>query len=409
MAFLYLVSPSERLNTILPRFSRIEETETLSIFEAVGRVAAEDIYSDEDIPPLPRSTVDGYAVKSEDTMGATPETPAMLLKKGEISIGKVPEDGIGPGETMYIPTGGILPEGANAVVMIEYTEEIPPYIEIYRGVSPAENTVMPGEDIKKGMLLIKKGTKLHARHIGLLAYTGKTEIKVYRKPKIAIFSTGDEIVPPDKTPPIGKMRDANGPMLKALFSSMGTIIDTDITIIPDKEDSLRKALEDATQKADVVLLSGGSSAGTRDLVVSVIESLPESEIIFHGLRISPGKPTIVAVSGGKPVIGLPGHPASCFVSAKIVASTIIDYISGNDNLKPLTFIRAVMAKEVFSKPGIEEYIRVSVDFSTTPPRVYPMVTQSGITYTLAVADGLARIPAEKEGVAEGEEVEVMLL
>ncbi len=409
MAFLYLVSPSERLTPIYHRYSRIEDTEEVSIFQASGRILAEDIYSTENIPPLPRSTVDGYAVKSEDTMGASPETPAMLLKKGEIHIGEIPKEDIAPGQTMYIPTGGILPEGADAVEMIEYTEEISPYVEMYRSVAPGENTVQPGEDIKEGMLLIPKGTKLHARHIGLLAYAGITTVKVYRKPKIAIFSTGDEIVPPDSYPEPGKMRDANGPMLKAMFGGIGEILDVSPVIIPDKREAMEKALKEALNIADIVMLSGGSSAGTRDLVVSVIKSLPDSEILFHGLRISPGKPTIVAVSGGKPILGLPGHPASCFVSAKLIGTNIVEYIAGSNRQTPFVFIRGIIKTEVYSKPGIEEYLRVKIDFSTSPPTVEPMITQSGITYTLAMADGLARIPPEKEGLSAGEEVEVMLL
>ncbi|UZN23248.1 molybdopterin molybdenumtransferase MoeA [bacterium 3DAC] len=409
MAFLYLVSPSERLTPAYHRFARIKETEDISIFQAKGRVLAKDIYSSENIPPLPRSTVDGYAVKSEDTMGASPETPAMLLKIGEIHISELPKEKIAPGQTMYIPTGGILPEGADAVEMIEYTEEIPPYVEMYRSVAPGENTVQPGEDIKEGMLLISKGTKLHARHIGLLAYAGITTVTVYRKPKIAIFSTGDEIVPPDTKPGPGKMRDANRPMLKSLFADMGEILNVSPTIIPDEREAMEKALKEALETADIVMLSGGSSAGTRDLVVSVIESMSKSEILFHGLRISPGKPTIVAVAGGKPILGLPGHPASCFVSAKLIGTNIVEYISGSDRQTPFVFIRGVMKTEVYSKPGIEEYLRVKLDFSTSPPTVEPMITQSGITYTLAMADGLARIPPEKEGLSAGEEVEVMLL
>ncbi len=409
MAFLYLVSPYERLTPVYQRFARIKDTEKVSLLQAKGRILAEDIYSNEDIPPMARSTVDGYAVKSADTMGASPETPSMLIKKGEISIGTIPQEEIGPGETMYIPTGGILPPGADAVEMIEYTEEIPPYVEMYKSVAPGENTVQPGEDIKKGMLLIPKGTKLHERHIGLLAYAGIISIPVYRKPKIAIFSTGDEIIPPENLSTPGKMRDANGPMLKAMFSEIGEIIPVNPAIIPDDKEYLLQTLLKTLEIADIIMLSGGSSAGTRDLVVEVIESLPAVEILFHGLRISPGKPTIVAVANNKPILGLPGHPASCFVSAKLIGINIVSYISGNNRQVPLTFIRGVANSEIYSKPGIEEYIRVKIDFSTSPPAVVPMVTQSGITYTLAVADGLMRIPPEKEGISIGEEVEVMLL
>jgi len=409
MAFLYLVSPHERLISIYNHFKKIDEQEIIKLQDAVGRVLAENIYSRENIPPLPRSTVDGYAVKADDIMGATYETPAMLFKKGEIKIGEIPQEKLNPGETMYIPTGGILPKGADAVEMIEYTEEIPPYVEMYRSVSPGENTVQPGEDIRQGMLLIEKGSKLHERHIALLSYVGITRIKVYREPNIAIFSTGDEIVPPHEKPEPGKMRDANGPMLKAIFRSYGNVLNTSPSIIPDNLEIMKETLHEWLDKSDVLILSGGSSAGIRDLVISAIESLPNSKILFHGLKISPGKPTIVAVANGKPILGLPGHPASCFVSAKIIGINIIDYVSGNKKPQPITFIRGIMKTEVYSKAGIEEYIRVTLDFSSKPPIVTPLITQSGIIYTLSIADGLARIPPEKEGLSAGEEVEVMLL
>jgi len=405
VAFLHLISPQQKLQDILKNFRRINTTEKLHIYTATARVVAEDIYANENIPPLPRSTVDGYAVIAEDTTGATEATPALLKLVGRLEIGKIPDIEIHPGECAYIPTGGILPRGSNGVVMLEYTDESAGFVEVFRGIAPGENTVQPGEDIREGSLLIPTGTRLHERHIGLLAYTGIIEIATYRKPTIKIFSTGNEVVPPQQTPKPGQVRDANGPMLMAMFSNLGEV-DKEITIIPDDQNKLTNAIESSNE--DVIIFSGGSSAGMSDHVEAAIQAAG-GRILAHGLTIKPGKPTLIGEVNGRPIIGLPGHPASCFVSAKLVAEPIIRWISGENKLKPAIFIRGIVASDIPSRAGIEEYIRVKINFSEGIPLVTPLYTQSGIVFTLAHADGLARIPPEKEGLEKGEEIEVMLL
>ncbi len=405
MAFLHLIDPQKKLRELLTSFRRMTVTERIHIYDGLGRILAEDIKAHEDIPPLPRSTVDGYAVIAEDTTGASEATPALLKLVGRLEIGSIPELEIRPGECAYIPTGGILPKGSNGVVMLEYTDESAGFVEVFRGIAPGENTVQPGEDIKQGLLLIPAGTRLHERHIGLLAYTGITEINAYKKPTIKIFSTGNEVIPPDQTPKPGQVRDANGPMLMAMFGNLGKVT-REIAIIPDSEEKLTKAIENSDE--DVIIFSGGSSAGVSDHVEAAIRNAG-GRILAHGLTIKPGKPTLIGEVEGKPIIGLPGHPASCFVSAKLVAEPIIQWISGENTLKPAVFIRGIVASDIPSRAGIEEYIRVKIDFSGGIPMVTPLYTQSGIVFTLAQADGLARIPPEKEGLERGEEIEVMLL
>ncbi len=400
------VAPPKKVFEVINSFSPVSE-ELIHIDDALGRVISEDVFSPCDLPGFFRASMDGYAVRARDTFGASQSLPAILRIKGEVKMGEIPKVKVGEGEAVKISTGGMLPEGADGVVMIEYCHRIDEEtIEVERAISPFENVIAPDDDVKKGELVLKKGKRLRPQDIGILAGLGIASVKVYRKPKVAIISTGDEIVPIEKEPPPGKVRDINRYTLSAFCRSLFAE-PVFLGICPDDFSRLKDLVEEGLRIADTVWISGGSSVGTRDLTLKVFESISDFRLLVHGIAISPGKPTIIGTVKEKPVVGIPGHVASALIVAEVFMSRLLRRLSGEDPFQDPPKIEARMTRNIESAPGREDYIRVKLVEKDKQLYAEPIIGKSGLISTLVEADGLVRVDMNKEGVYEGEKVEVI--
>jgi molybdopterin molybdotransferase len=376
-------------------------TETVPVEQSAGRVLAADIEADTDIPGFNRSVVDGYAVRSADTTGAGTALPSLLQCVGRVAMGTTDwKLVIRDNECAYIPTGGVLPEGADAAVMVEYTEEAGDIILIKKPVSHGENVLLRDEDFKKGGIVLRQGRRLTPQDAGVLAACGCAMVTVAKKPVFGIISTGNELVPVTAIPGPGQVRDANASMLAAWLSEYGCI-PRFYGIVKDEHKAFEAILSKALPECDVVLLSGGSSKDDRDMTAGVIAG--RGEVLIHGIAIAPGKPTIIGRIEGKPVFGLPGHPASAFVVLIAIVRPLIDRMLGLE--KPLIrSVKAILAENIPSQRGREEYVRVRVENG----KAIPQFGKSGLLNTLVSSDGLVCIPAGYEGLEKGSEVEVIL-
>jgi molybdopterin molybdotransferase len=406
--FFKVVTPAQVFETLLG-FNRLA-IETVPLDDVLHRVCGTDITSPEDLPPLPRSTMDGYAVRAADTFGASDAIPALLDVAGAVAMGEIPGIAVGPGQAAAIPTGGFLPKGVDAVVMVEYTNPAGEgAIEVSRPVTAGENVLGKAEDAARGDVVIPAGKKLLPQEIGLLAGLGITEVLVHQRPRVTIISTGDEIVPVTDIPPPGRIRDINSHSIAALVRAVGGKAEM-FDPVPDDPALLRDALDRALASADVVVLSGGSSVGERDHMLQVVSSLPGSVVHAHGIAISPGKPTLIASVGGKPVFGLPGHPVSALVVAQVFLAPFLLYLQGQELKRtPAGMrLRAVLASSVHSAQGREEYVRVKLEEREGLPGARPVFGKSGMLSTLVKADGFIILPIHTEGLSVGETVEVFL-
>ena len=386
-------------------------TETLPTIRARARVLAQDLYSRVDLPHFNRAAMDGYAVKSKDTFGASATLPAYLKLAGTVEMGKEVTRPLDKGEAMRISTGGMLPPESDGVVMIEYTEEASGgMVEVQRGVSPWQNVIQIGDDIKKGDLVFQRGRRLRSHDLGALTGIGIASVPVYKNPRVALISTGDEIVEVDAEPLPGQVRNINQHSLAGLVEEHGAELE-DFGVVRDDRDALAHTLSQALERADLVLLSGGSSVGARDIASDVILSFPTAEMHFHGISVSPGKPTIFATVAGKPVLGLPGYPVSALVIFDLFAAPLIRVIGGEDAATAGQFrstTRAILKTNVASQPGREDYVRVSLTKVENQLYATPLPNKSGAIFTLVKADGMIRIDLNQEGIEAGEEVEVIL-
>ncbi len=386
------------------------KTETISLKNAGGRILANPVVSDIDIPPFPRSTMDGYSVSASSTFGASEGNPAYLDVKGSVMMGEIPSFSIIRGEAARISTGGMLPDGADSVVMIEHSEPIDAHtIEVYRSVAPGQHMIEAGEDVKKGSTILDRGRKLRPQEIGLLAAIGKEVVPVYKQPVVGIISTGDEIVPIHVTPEPGRIRDINSYSLADMVREAGGVPVT-FDIVPDQLNALLEKCTSALQQTDMVLISGGSSVGKRDFTIDVLSALPEARILAHGISISPGKPTILAKAGKKAVWGIPGHVASAMVVMAIVVRPFIEHISGlSVNQKSLSGISAMLNRNVSSAQGRIDYVRVRIIEKDGRLQAEPILGKSGLLNTMVKADGLIEIGLNDEGLDKGTMVDVIPL
>jgi molybdopterin molybdotransferase len=386
------------------------DSEPVPLAMAWNRIMAEAVKAEADVPEFARATMDGYAVRARDTFGAGPGNPAWLTVAGDVSMGEAARLPLEAGQVQRIATGGMLPPGADAVVMVEYTQELADQtLEIYRSVAPLENVVQRGEDVLAGSTLRPAGLRLRPQDVGLLAALGVTRVKVRRRPQVTIIATGDEIVPLEAPLQPGQMRDANSYALAAQVAAMGgnPIFSG---IVPDRLEVLVDRLQGAITTADVILLSGGSSVGTRDLAIAAIQSFPEAEILVHGVAISPGKPTILARIGGKPLFGLPGHPVSAMVVMEVLVRPLLERLLGylGHNESWGRTMTATLSRNLASTPGREDFIRVRLHPEGVTLWAEPVLGKSGLISTMVKADGLIRIPLNAEGLEKGEMVEVVL-
>lgn len=419
--FLHIRSVTEARARFLAAWApRPPQTEIVPLSQACGRVLGQDVVSPEDLPPYPRSVVDGYAVRAADTFGASEGQPAYLAVVGEVVMGRAPGLSIGPGEAARIPTGGTLPPGSDAAVMVEYTEVLagpalaggawqPAHgttedLEVRRPVGPGENVVQPGEDARRGAVVLRAGTTLRPAHIGLLAGLGIVRVHVALPPRIAVLSTGDEIVPPESAPGPGRIRDINGPALCAAVAMEGGQ-PVFCGIVPDEFDPLLEALRAAQEASDAILVSGGSSIGLRDEVSRAIEALGPPGVLVHGVAMRPGKPTVLGLCGEIPVIGLPGHPTTVLVVFHVFVRDILGRLLGRSP-QPAPVVRARLTRRVASAAGRVDYLRVRLEERDGALWAAPVLGKSGLISTMAEADGLAAVPEAAEGLDAGEEVAV---
>lgn len=406
--FLHVITADQFVN-LLGNFSRLS-FERIPLDAALDRVLSEDIVAQEDLPEGSRSTVDGFAVRAEDTFGASDSIPAFLEVAESVSMGTMPDFEIHAGQAAPIPTGGFLPRGADAVVMVEYTNSVgTKSIEVSKPVTAKSNVLEKGEDARSGEVLLSRGKKLRSQELGFLAALGVSQVAAYRRPRIAILSTGDELVPIDRKPNLGQVRDANSYSIAALARSSGAEPFV-AEIVPDNADLLKAAIINGLAQFDVVVLSGGSSVGARDLMVDVVSALPGVEMLAHGVSIRPGKPVLLASQNGKPIIGLPGHPVSALVVAMVFLAPFLQYLQGGKMEKgPLgNRIKAALASSFHSTIGLEEYVRVSIEEITEGSyRVHPIFGKSGMLSTMVKANGILQVPMNVEGLSKGDIVQVV--
>jgi molybdopterin molybdotransferase len=399
--------------TVLP-----PAAEAIHISQSPGRIIAGEILSPEDLPEFSRSTMDGYAVRSADTFGATESLPALLRVVGDIPMGIMPERCITKGEAMKIATGGALPSGADAVVMFEHTQSVDATtIETVKPVAPLENVIQAGDDIKKGGVILPQGHRIRPQDMAALAGVGVITIKVFEKPKVAIISTGNEIVPADSVPAPGRIRDSNSFNLEGLIFQSGGI-PVKKGIIPDDYSRLRVTLEAAINDNALVLLTGGSSVGTADLTAKVIHDAGRPGVLVHGVSIKPGKPLIVGLAGSPhgqvPIFGLPGHPAAVSICFDLFVKPVLARLTGEaphpalEGMPAYRAVKARLARSISSGPGREDHVRVTLEKRDDGLWARPVFGASGLISTLVKAAGTVVVPINKIGIEAGEEVDVRL-
>lgn len=382
--------------------------QTVPLGRAAGRVLCEDVIAPSDLPPWPRSVMDGYAVRAQDTAGASESVPTFAKVKGTVPMGGEFKGALGPGDVVGISTGGVMPEGADAVVMIEYTQPGEgDEIALQKSVAPWDNAIQTGEDIKGGTTLLSAGKRLRAHDVGLLSAFGIVEVPVHRKPVVAILSTGTELVAPEATPARGQIRCMNQHTLGAKAAQAGAEVIMGGIVI-DEHDQILARSKELIEKCDMLLLSGGSSVGVRDLTAQVLDDLG-AETMLHGISVRPGKPTIVARLGDKPILGMPGVPLSAMIIFDVFVRPLLWRIAGEPGKDPWPMRkRARMQRQVASVAGREDYIRVRVTNNGDETIAEPLIGGSAITSTLLFADGLVKVDALSEGLAQDERVEVLL-
>lgn len=382
--------------------------ETVKLSEAYGKCLAENIYAEENIPDFRRATVDGYAVKASDTQGAGESVPVFLSVVDEISIGKPALREIKNGECAYVPTGGMIPDGADAMVMVEYTELFDKRdAAVYSSVSAGNGVVQIGEDAKKGELLLSRGTVLHSAQTGVLASLGKHTVKVYAPWHITIISTGDELAEVGEEKGRCQVYDINTHALYALAKEQGMTVDKAFSV-KDEDEKIEQALKDALLCSDIVVISGGSSQGKKDMTADIIDKIAEPGVWTHGLALKPGKPTIVGMDkpSGTLLIGLPGHPVAAIMVFQLLLVWLQKNLRGE---KEAPGVPAVLSSNIPGAAGRAVCQTVKLEKEENGYRAIPVFGKSGLMHTLTQADGYVLVEADKEGICKGETVYVQLL
>ena len=404
----FKVKSLEEVSALAGSFHPLE-TELIPVSDAYSRILAQDIHAPGDLPGFRRATMDGFAVSAASTFGASESAPAWLDIVGTIHMGETPDFSIEPGKAAGISTGGMLPKGADSVVMVEHTEAVDDLsIEVYKSVAPLQNVIDASEDFAKNEIILKKGAYIRPQEQGLAAGLGFSELRVFQCPKVGIISTGDEIIPIEEEPGPGKIRDINSYALAGFIREAGAE-PICYGIIKDDLPALKSVLEKAVEETDMILISGGSSVGTRDFTVDAISALPDSKILVHGIAISPGKPTILAKAGKKAVWGLPGQVVSAMVVLKIVVIPFLNHIKGMSDKEQIIRIPALLSRNIASAKGRRDFIRVILEHKDRQAFAKPVLGKSGLIRTMIHADGLLEIAEYMEGLEKGSEVEVILL
>jgi len=402
--------PQEALELLLGRCPAPERAETVALGDALGRVTAETVVARETLPAFARSTMDGYAVRAADTFGAAESAPAYLRLCGEVAMGTVPSLHVAAFEAAKIHTGAMLPPGADAVVMVEETNARGGEVEVLASVAPGENVVAAGEDVRAGDVALEPGRRLRAQDVGGLAALGVTHVRVFARPRVAILSTGDEVVAVAETPALGKVRDVNAATVAAVVTANGGVA-LPHGIVPDDEARLERAARAALDGADALVLSAGSSVSYRDFTARAVERLGAPGVLVHGIGIKPGKPTLLAVAGTKPVVGLPGNPVSALVLAWRIVAPLVRALGG-EALADRPFaseLDATLTAPVRSRPGREDYVPCTLAREADGTlRATPIFGKSNLIFTLVRADGLLVVPLDQSGLPAGAAVRVIV-
>lgn len=398
---LNVVTREEAVRIILEKIPEAADVETVGLPDALGRVVAEDILSPEDLPAYARSTVDGFAVRAADTYGCSEALPAMVTYAGKVLMGEDEKRVLPKGSCMQVPTGGQVPEGADAVVMVEHSEDLgDEFRYMLKPVAPGENVNAKGDDIALGGVAVPKGTLIEPRHTAVLAALGISELKVRKPLTVGILSTGDELVDYTETPKGTEIRNINSVTLAAAVQALGCIAKT-YPIVPDEEDALRAAIDTVRRECDFLIISGGSSVGERDNVNRVLASF--GEVYFHGVALKPGKPTMFAMlDGDVPAFGLPGHPAAAFYTFHLFAKPAI--LKRRGAIAVPRYVEAELSQKVPSNHGREEILGVALENG----KAVPLPAKSGVVSVLSKADGTITIPRDLEGLERGAKVKVLL-
>lgn len=412
--FLDLLPPGTALESYLKQIDSIPGSDELDTKLALNRVLGEDTFAPHPLPSFPRSTVDGYALRAADTYGANESLPVYLNLAGEVKMGGSPDFELTSQQCALIHTGGMLPQGADSVIMLENTQVAKPgEIEILRSIALGENVIKVGEDISEGQVVIQAGSLLRPAEIGGLMALGITKVKVSQQPLIGIISTGDEVVPPENEVKLGQVRDINSYTLSALIEKSGAIPRA-YGIFSDDKDSLLEITKQASKECDMVVVTAGSSASARDITAQVINEIGKPGVLVHGLNVRPGKPTILAAcrlageQRTKPLVGLPGNPVSALVIAILFVVPVIDKLQGRQTTRIRPSVQARLTLNLPSKAGREDWVPVKLHLEGSGYSAEPIFGKSNLIFTLARADGLLHIPPQATGLNIGEQVKVML-
>ncbi|SHF24831.1 molybdopterin molybdochelatase [Marinitoga hydrogenitolerans DSM 16785] len=397
--FQVFVPRTEVYEKFIDKLNIRTEIIELNTEKSIGYAAAEDILSPENLPGFDKSTIDGYAVIAEDTFGVSDGNPAFLKIVGEVFMGEEYIGEIKSGECVKIPTGGMLPDGANACIMIENTKEFGKRVEIYKSVAPGENILKKDEDVKKDSIVVKKGEKINTGHIHNLMSLGITKIKVYKKPKVCIVPTGDEVVEPSENRIKTQIRDGNSYALMAWLKLQGIDVER-YRLIKDDPEEFKEGVKWALENGDIVVISGGSSLGSKDYSLSTIEHF--GEVLYNGVQVKPGKPVIFGKTDEKIILGLPGNPTSFVVSSYLFLFPTIRKISGFSNFIPKVDKYVRISTNVPTAQGRERFIFVKLERKNNEFLAHPILGESGIASPFRMADGIVRIPLGKEGLYKDE-------
>jgi molybdopterin molybdotransferase len=400
-------TPVDRALEILLGRIRPLVPEKVPLEGAGGRVLSGDITAGMDSPPFNRSAMDGYAVRGRDTFGASPTNPIYFRILGEVRMGTLPDMRVGEFEAVRIMTGGPMPEGADAVVIFEHTNEIQGGIEVLKAVTPGKNVGLKGEDVRKGDRLFKKGRQLRPQDVGVLASMGIREVEVYRRPRVAVISTGDELLEPGEEPVPGRIYNSNTYSIVSMVRLYGGVPDA-APLVRDDYGAMRSAIQSALEgDADMVILTGATSVGKRDVIPKIVGDL--GEVLVHGVAMRPGEPTGFGIASGKPVFMLPGYPVAAMVGFMTFAGPAIQTMQGLEPENPLCKRKAVLGRKIPSELGRRDFTRVRVVERDGTHYAEPIRTRgSGILMSMVKADGFVVVPENTEGVEEGEEMEVYL-
>ncbi len=405
--FFNVLPPAPALAELFKHLPDSPAPEKIATADALDRVTAAPVLSPSSLPAFPRSTMDGYAVRAQNTFGASATLPAYLAVIGEVPMGRPPTLKVESGQAALVHTGGMIPDGADAVVIVEHTQTTRENeIEVNKAVAVGENTLRVGEDVSAGDRVIDSGVRLRPQDLGALMALGVLEVIVARRPRFAILATGDEVVPPDSDPAPGQVRDINSYSVSGVIQRAGGVA-VRYGIAPDNFEKLLEVSTTALKESDGLILSAGSSVSVRDMTGDVINRLGKPGVLIHGVAVKPGKPTLLAACGGKPVFGLPGNPVSALVIAALFVKPAIERLLGL-RAGPPRVLRAKLTRNVASEAGREDYVPAKLVERGGELFAEPIFGKSNLIFTLVRADVLIHIPLNANGASEGEVVEVTL-